>query len=830
MTMTATVQTREPLPANIEQAIERVRRTLNRHVLIDAVLCGTGAAVAAGTAAVVLLAFASLPLLGAGLVACAAWALAAGWEVRRRWNDALDAALVLDRVLASKDRFSTALQFAGAAQQSKLQQLQIREAGTFLESIAAIPKAPRPAYRAGRYATVAVAALGIAVPIVLVGPELAASMREKDEPSRREAPRSAEEIAAAADALRARLRDDPDRRLDAEINALEHELADQRRRSMEDRATAIREAAEMLERAAGMDDETDAGAHDARASGAEAQSAPTGSELPRSVDEAPPETASRRLLDAWERARATMQAWREAASSPNQDPNRTAQLQQEAQQRQMEALRIARQEANWHASRSEEERAEERRLIEQRRAESETAGDRLQRSVERLDRALERLHSHDAREGLPPPEVGQALTRAAERLAEETPETARALGRAADAREQGDAERMDRALEQARRALRREAGAEPARFGDARRRLDELHDEVARRAAARGEHAGAQLAQNGLPGREGQHSGGAGQDGEGGREPNGRSGRNAQAQDGQESNGSRGDGQSTQAEHGGHAQQGQTGAQRTDQAGRGQQGHGQGAQGRGAQGQGEQSRGQGAQGDGAHGEGQQGQGRGAQGQGQQGHGQGAQGQGDGQGQADGHGEHGRQSGEGPASGRGQVGGGTGGGAGQGLGHGDGSAQLGGDPGLGRGDGSGYGQMPGGGRGQGGGGADTGTSERGSRSWGTGSGGDALGSTQPGGGGGHEPNVNVDPGGDPTQSAQLDPEARTRGMLPGAGHAAGHGGAPTDGASGGTSAPGSGELVGAGEDGRRVGGDSSVPASLRAYVRRYLERIRGGHDQ
>jgi len=49
----------------------------------------------------------------------------------------------------------------------------------------------------------------------------------------------------------------------------------------------------------------------------------------------------------------------------------------------------------------------------------------------------------------------------------------------------------------------------------------------------------------------------------------------------------------------------------------------------------------------------------------------------------------------------------------------------------------------------------------------------------------------------------------------------------DGLSGGGAGQGSGQLAEGGDEGPRVGGDSTVPASLRAYVRRYLERIRGG---
>src|SRR5690606_11230331 len=263
-----------------------------------------------------------------------------------------------------------------------------------------------------------------------------------------------------------------------------------------------------LERAAGIEPESEQGTSEETAESTEP--AP----VPRSVDADPPEWASRQLAESWERAREAMREWRESASDPASDPHRTAQLQQEAQRRQMEALSLARQERSWQTSRSEEERAQEQRLREQWRSDSETSADRLERSVERLDRALERLHRSDDSPGLPPPEVGEALTRAAERLGEQTPQTAREMSRAAQARERGEGEQMDHALEQARRALQREAGAEAQRFSDARRRLNELHDEVARRAAERGEGQ-PQLAQNGLPGQEGQQQNGqAGQQGQ----------------------------------------------------------------------------------------------------------------------------------------------------------------------------------------------------------------------------------------------------------------------------------------------------------------------------
>ncbi|MCZ7687554.1 MAG: hypothetical protein M5U28_55970 [Sandaracinaceae bacterium] len=91
-------------------------------------------------------------------------------------------------------------------------------------------------------------------------------------------------------------------------------------------------------------------------------------------------------------------------------------------------------------------------------------------------------------------------------------------------------------------------------------------------------------------------------------------------------------------------------------------------------------------------------------------------------------------------------------------------------------------------------------------------------------------MNVDPGGEPGQNAELGPDSQGGGLLPGGGRGAGQGGTGMDGIAGGAGGPGSGDLAGGGEDGPRVAGDSTVPASLRAYVRRYLERIRGGGDQ
>ncbi|HBQ16983.1 MAG TPA: hypothetical protein DEF51_39565, partial [Myxococcales bacterium] len=436
-----------PLPGSILREIARVRGRLNRHVLLDALLSGLGAALAVGAPVALALSIAGVDLVWAAAAAGLALALVAGWEIRQRWADALDAAMVLDGVLDAKDRFATALQLSGAADVPKLHRLQIRSAETFLADAGAIPKAPRPAFHVGRYAAAAVIALGLAVPIAYVWPELAAWVAGDEGPIQQEDPRTPEEIAAAAEALRQRLAENPDRRLDAEINALEHELAEQRARAMDQRTDAIREAAEILERAAGIDpDAEDREGGEAGDEQASAEERP----LPTSVDQEPPETASRRLMDQWNEAREAMERWREAARRPEADPFQTAQLQHEAQRAQMEALQLARQERSWEQAQTEEQREAQRRQREQREAESETPADRLSESVDRLDRALARLHRDDDSPDVPPPAVSEALRDANERLAEHTPRTAEQIERAAGARDRGEGEQMDRALEQAR--------------------------------------------------------------------------------------------------------------------------------------------------------------------------------------------------------------------------------------------------------------------------------------------------------------------------------------------------------------------------------------------
>ena len=83
-------------------------------------------------------------------------------------------------------------------------------------------------------------------------------------------------------------------------------------------------------------------------------------------------------------------------------------------------------------------------------------------------------------------------------------------------------------------------------------------------------------------------------------------------------------------------------------------------------------------------------------------------------------------------------------------------------------------------------------------------------------------MNVDPGSDPSQNPELGNNPDTGGFLPGGGRGSGQSGQAMDGIAGGGGGPGSGNLASNGEDGPRISGESTVPASLRAYVRRYLE--------
>ncbi len=96
-------------------------------------------------------------------------------------------------------------------------------------------------------------------------------------------------------------------------------------------------------------------------------------------------------------------------------------------------------------------------------------------------------------------------------------------------------------------------------------------------------------------------------------------------------------------------------------------------------------------------------------------------------------------------------------------------------------------------------------------------------------------VNVDPGGTPGQTGDMAPNARTNGIIQGEGSPTGQrGGMNIDpgGAGGSTGQRGNGALSGAlDENPERFMTQEHVPASLRAYVRRYFQRLQGnGNSQ
>jgi hypothetical protein len=96
-------------------------------------------------------------------------------------------------------------------------------------------------------------------------------------------------------------------------------------------------------------------------------------------------------------------------------------------------------------------------------------------------------------------------------------------------------------------------------------------------------------------------------------------------------------------------------------------------------------------------------------------------------------------------------------------------------------------------------------------------------------------VSVDPGGTPGQTGDMGPNARTGGVVQGQSGAAGQrGGMNVDpGAAGGTGGRrGNGALSGALDDNpERFMTQEHVPASLRAYVRRYFQQLQGnGNSQ
>src|SRR5688500_20203507 len=98
----------EPLPGNVARAIDGARSSLNRHVMIDALLCGVGASVACAAPVAFVLGAGGVPLAWAGVAAGAAFVFTIAYQARRRWDDTADGALVLDKRPTGNDRVSTA--------------------------------------------------------------------------------------------------------------------------------------------------------------------------------------------------------------------------------------------------------------------------------------------------------------------------------------------------------------------------------------------------------------------------------------------------------------------------------------------------------------------------------------------------------------------------------------------------------------------------------------------------------------------------------------------------------------------------------------------------
>nr|MDQ3037597.1 hypothetical protein [Myxococcota bacterium] len=291
------------LPTGIEREIQRIRSRVHRFLALDGALSGTAAAIAVGVPAAVVLDLTGGPAIAAPLVSGVVGVAVAIVEARKRRIDRVRAAMVLDRLLDAKDRFASAASFAAVEDPPALHRLQIKQAAEFLEE-QTVPDAPRPRSRAPRWMVAALVATGVFVPLHVAWPSMIAALR--DAAGIEEEPRTAEEIADEAEALRRALERDPTRRVDQEINELEHELERQRERAQRSRAEALARAADAIERAMGRSPDA---ALDANPSeGAEAQAEATPSV--QSVDGAPPEDASERLREAWEAAQAAREAWR----------------------------------------------------------------------------------------------------------------------------------------------------------------------------------------------------------------------------------------------------------------------------------------------------------------------------------------------------------------------------------------------------------------------------------------------------------------------------------------------------------------------------------------
>src|SRR5688572_10879365 len=132
---------RPELPNPIASAIARVRGQVNRHVVLDTAMCALFGGIACAAPVAFVLYAAHQSLVWAAIAFVLGAIIGTTRELRRRL-DTLDAALLLDRLLKSHDRFSTAYQFSRLEEPAPLERLQIKEALEYLEAKGAAPKVP----------------------------------------------------------------------------------------------------------------------------------------------------------------------------------------------------------------------------------------------------------------------------------------------------------------------------------------------------------------------------------------------------------------------------------------------------------------------------------------------------------------------------------------------------------------------------------------------------------------------------------------------------------------------------------------------------------------